>query len=162
VGGCLERLALVCLEQPAKAVRLLGAAEALGERAGGRLEPAGGRVGETAIASLRAAIGDEAFTAAWTAGRDLSAAAAVAEAAATEAADLASRGTPVTSRGTDFTPRERDVLRLLTEGYSNREIAEALFLSPRTVANHVTSILAKLESPSRTAAVVTAHRLGLA
>jgi predicted ATPase/DNA-binding CsgD family transcriptional regulator len=163
VVGCLERLALVCLEQPARAARLLGAAEALGERAGGRHDPTGEPVDEAAIASLRTALGEGAFAAAWAAGRALSAAAAVAEAAAIKPANQPTpRTTSVASRGAGLTPRELDVLRLLSEGYSNREIAGALSVSPRTVGNHVTSILAKLEAPSRTAAVVIAHRLGLA
>jgi DNA-binding NarL/FixJ family response regulator len=66
------------------------------------------------------------------------------------------------ARGTGLTPRELEILGLIVEGRANREIAEALFVSPRTVENHVTSILAKLGVPSRTAAVATARRLGLA
>jgi predicted ATPase/DNA-binding CsgD family transcriptional regulator len=55
-----------------------------------------------------------------------------------------------------------EVLRLLARGDSNREIGAALFISPRTVGVHVGSILAKLGVESRAAAVVVAHRLGLA
>jgi DNA-binding NarL/FixJ family response regulator len=55
-----------------------------------------------------------------------------------------------------------EILGLIVEGKSNREIGEALFVSPRTVDNHVSSILAKLEVPSRTAAVAAARRLDLA
>jgi DNA-binding NarL/FixJ family response regulator len=58
--------------------------------------------------------------------------------------------------------RERDVLRLLTEGRIDREIAEALSLSYRTVTTHVTAILTKLDVDSRTAAAVFAVRNGLA
>ncbi|MDP9366889.1 MAG: helix-turn-helix transcriptional regulator, partial [Chloroflexota bacterium] len=65
-------------------------------------------------------------------------------------------------RGTGLTPREVEVLRLLAEGHSNREIAETLFVSPRTVDNHVTAVLAKLEAKSRMAAVAAARRLGIA
>jgi DNA-binding CsgD family transcriptional regulator/tetratricopeptide (TPR) repeat protein len=57
-----------------------------------------------------------------------------------------------------LTPRERDVLRLLVEGRSDREIAAALSISPRTVMHHVTAILGKLEVPSRTAAATLAQR----
>ena len=47
-------------------------------------------------------------------------------------------------------------------GHSNREIGEALFISPRTVNFHVTNLLAKLELDSRTAAAAFAVRHGLA
>jgi predicted ATPase/DNA-binding CsgD family transcriptional regulator len=58
----------------------------------------------------------------------------------------------------ELTARERDVLRLLSEGCSDREIAEALFISPRTVGGHVTNLLAKLGVDSRTAAAAMAIR----
>jgi DNA-binding CsgD family transcriptional regulator/energy-coupling factor transporter ATP-binding protein EcfA2 len=57
-----------------------------------------------------------------------------------------------------LSPRELDVLRLLVEGKSDREIAAALFISPRTVMRHVSSILTKLDVPSRTAAAALALR----
>jgi DNA-binding NarL/FixJ family response regulator len=60
-----------------------------------------------------------------------------------------------------FTPRELDVLRLVADGRSDREIGESLFISHRTVATHVASILAKLDLPSRTAAAAYAIRHGL-
>jgi LuxR family transcriptional regulator, maltose regulon positive regulatory protein len=59
------------------------------------------------------------------------------------------------------TPREREVLRLLAEGLTNRQIAERLFVSPHTVHRHVTNILRKLDLPSRTAAAATAVQAGL-
>jgi DNA-binding NarL/FixJ family response regulator len=57
--------------------------------------------------------------------------------------------------------RERDVLRLIAHGHQNSEIAEILSISPRTVKNHVSSILAKLGLPSRLQAATYAVRLGL-
>jgi DNA-binding NarL/FixJ family response regulator len=60
-----------------------------------------------------------------------------------------------------LTVRELEVLRLLVEGLSDREIAERLFISPHTVMRHVSSILGKLEVPSRTAAATWAVRHGL-
>lgn len=53
------------------------------------------------------------------------------------------------------------MLRLIAEGHSDREIAAALFISPKTAGNHVTSILAKLGVSSRAAAVARAYRDGL-
>lgn len=59
-----------------------------------------------------------------------------------------------------LTPRELDVLALVADGFRDREIAVRLFVSPHTVANHMKSILIKLESPSRAAAVARALRAG--
>jgi DNA-binding NarL/FixJ family response regulator len=60
-----------------------------------------------------------------------------------------------------LTTRELDVLRLLTEGMSNRELAAALFISPSTAGVHVSRILAKLGVSRRTEAAAVAHRSGL-
>jgi DNA-binding NarL/FixJ family response regulator len=57
--------------------------------------------------------------------------------------------------------RELDVLRLVAGGYSNREIASALFLATGTVKNHVSNILLKLEVRDRTRAVLRAMELGI-
>ena len=61
----------------------------------------------------------------------------------------------------ELTPREREVLRLVTEGLTNRQIAERLVVSEHTVHRHVTNILRKLDLPSRTAAAALAARLSL-
>jgi DNA-binding NarL/FixJ family response regulator len=61
-----------------------------------------------------------------------------------------------------LTPREDQVLRLLVEGLSNKEIGAQLHLTEGTVKNYVSSILAKLHANDRTHAVVTALRHGLA
>jgi DNA-binding NarL/FixJ family response regulator len=59
------------------------------------------------------------------------------------------------------TRREQDVLRLLAEGLTNRQIAARLVISEHTVHRHVTNILRKLDLPSRTAAAAQAARSGL-
>lgn len=61
----------------------------------------------------------------------------------------------------NLSPRELDVLRLIASGKENAEIAEILKISPRTVKNHVSSILAKLGLPSRIQAATYAVRHGL-
>jgi DNA-binding CsgD family transcriptional regulator len=67
-----------------------------------------------------------------------------------------------TQRGpAGLTPRELEVLRLLVEGRSNRQIAEQLFISGKTASVHVTSILAKLGVHSRLEAAARARDLGL-
>ncbi|WP_093839466.1 helix-turn-helix transcriptional regulator [Streptomyces aidingensis] len=63
--------------------------------------------------------------------------------------------------GPGLTARERDVLSLVAAGRSNRQIAEELFISPKTVSVHVSNILAKLEVSGRGEAAALAHRLGL-
>ncbi|WP_067486803.1 response regulator [Actinomadura hibisca] len=60
-----------------------------------------------------------------------------------------------------LTPRELEVLRLVAEGMSNRQISKKLFLSETTIKTHLVHIYAKLDVDSRTAAVATATRRGL-
>ena len=60
-----------------------------------------------------------------------------------------------------LTPREYEVLRLVAQGRSNRDIADALFISVKTASVHVSNILGKLDVASRGEAAATAHRLAL-
>jgi NarL family two-component system response regulator LiaR len=62
----------------------------------------------------------------------------------------------------DLTERELEVLRLIAEGLNNREIAERLVISDKTVKSHVSSILGKLHLEDRTQAAIYALRHGLA
>jgi DNA-binding NarL/FixJ family response regulator len=57
--------------------------------------------------------------------------------------------------------REREVLVLLAQGASNRDIAEKLYITEGTVKNHVSSILTKLQAENRTRAADIARRYGL-
>ena len=61
----------------------------------------------------------------------------------------------------EITAREREVLRLLALGYANHEIADKLFITKRTVQNHVSSIYARLQLQSRAEAVLYAIRNGI-
>ena len=61
-----------------------------------------------------------------------------------------------------LSPRELDVLRLLPAGHTNQEIADILFLSPKTIENHIGRILAKTDLPNRAAAAAFAQRAGIA
>jgi DNA-binding CsgD family transcriptional regulator len=145
--------------EPERAGRLLGAVDALRERSGAHVFPTEGRRSERATAEARGALGDEAFTRAYAAGRAMTLEQAVAEA-------IALVGSPVADEGTaapqalrlGLTPREIDVLRLLVEGRSDREIAEALYISRHTAMKHVGNILGKLGVGSRTAAATLAHQ----
>jgi ATP/maltotriose-dependent transcriptional regulator MalT len=60
-----------------------------------------------------------------------------------------------------LTRRERDVLALVAQGRTNREIGEELFMAEKTASVHVSRILAKLDVRSRTEAAAVAHRLGI-
>ncbi|MDQ3540933.1 MAG: response regulator transcription factor [Chloroflexota bacterium] len=61
----------------------------------------------------------------------------------------------------ELTGREREILNLIAYGRSNAEIAQRLFLSPKTVANHVSNIFAKLQVADRAAAIIRAREAGL-
>ena len=68
---------------------------------------------------------------------------------------------PTPTEQLGLTPREAEVLALVAAGRSNRQIAEALFISPKTASVHVSNILAKLGVATRVEAAAVAHRLGL-
>lgn len=58
-----------------------------------------------------------------------------------------------------LTPRERQVLELIAQAKTNKQIAAALFISPITVGNHVGRIMSKMQVPNRTAAALAAATL---
>jgi DNA-binding NarL/FixJ family response regulator len=78
------------------------------------------------------------------------------------AAALLSDDAPAAGRGGTLTEREREVLGLIADGRSNREIARALHLSEKTVKTHVSNILLKLDLADRTQAALWAVRNGFA
>jgi DNA-binding NarL/FixJ family response regulator len=71
------------------------------------------------------------------------------------------RPEPGSGTTTDLSERELDVLRLLAAGKGNTEIAQELFISPKTVKNHIASILVKLQIENRIQAAVFAVRAGI-
>jgi DNA-binding NarL/FixJ family response regulator len=58
----------------------------------------------------------------------------------------------------ELTPREREILQLISQGSNNKEIAQSLYISEKTVKNHITSILGRLGLRDRTQAAVWLHR----
>ena len=73
---------------------------------------------------------------------------------------LSTRRVPDAAGG--LTGREVEVLELIATGKTNRQVAEALFISEKTVARHVSNIFTKLAVSSRSAATAYAYRHGLA
>jgi DNA-binding CsgD family transcriptional regulator len=144
--------------QHAAAVRLNTAAAQLP----GLFEPEA-RVVRRGLDLAREALGEAAFAAAREQGLRLSSPQAQDEIARllepVVEPDPAGVGTAV---GATLSPREREVLVLLAQGQTNKEIADALFISHRTATSHVGNILAKLDLNTRTAAVAWAIRHGLA
>jgi DNA-binding CsgD family transcriptional regulator len=67
----------------------------------------------------------------------------------------------VNARSTNLTSREVEILRLIAAGKTDREIANELFISIRTVGNHVKNILAKTDCANRTAAAIYAANHGV-
>ena len=93
--------------------------------------------------------------------RAIKAAAAGQVQLAPEAAARLVREVRAPERPETLTERETEVLQLLAEGASNKQIAAGLFIGEKTVKTHVSHILAKLGVPSRTAAALHAVRTGL-
>jgi LuxR family maltose regulon positive regulatory protein len=144
-----------------RARRLLEDAIDRFERSGGRFEAAQSRIElvTTLLALGRAADAEREGEAAVNQLRDLG-----AEHQADRVQRLlyeAIRSADAASTLPELTPREREVLRLVTEGLTNRQIAGRLVVSEHTVHRHVTNLLRKLDLPSRTAAAALAARLGL-
>ncbi|MGH2562792.1 MAG: LuxR C-terminal-related transcriptional regulator [Thermomicrobiales bacterium] len=165
VGCAFVGLATVAgaMGQPEQAARLLGAVEAVREEYGLALWSTEQAMAAVAMADARAALGEAAYTRAWDAGHALPLEDAVAEAlalAVDDAPSAASLPSPAAAFG--LTPREIEVLRLLVEGHTDREIAETLGIAYRTATNHVTNILTKFNVETRTQAATYAVRHGLA
>lgn len=71
------------------------------------------------------------------------------------------RGVPATGTVDELSPRELEVLGLVARGFSNRQIAESLFITEKTAGAHVSSILGKLQVANRGEAAVTALKSGI-
>ncbi len=127
-----------------EAVRLFGAADAVRQRFGIIRFKIYDSECNAAISMLREALGEKAFETAWTEGASLS---------RDEAIAYAQRGRGQRKRPSSgwasLTPTELDVVRLLSEGLANKEIADRLFISARTVQTHLTHVYAKLGLTSR-------------
>ena len=137
-----------------QAARLYGVADGLRAAAGAPLRPSVQAKYDELVAACRAALGSAAWEEAYACGRMVPLADAVAEGRAVLATDPSSTSIPGARAAAAYrlTPREFEVLRLLVLGRSDREIAERLFVSHRTVQDHVSHLLAKLGVANRTEA----------
>jgi DNA-binding CsgD family transcriptional regulator len=135
------------------AARLLGAAHAARQRMDAVRFKVWNAGYEASVAAVRDALGDKDFDSVWAEGAALS---------TEEAITYAQRGRGERKRPASgwasLTPTELDVVRLVSEGLGNKDIATRLFVSPRTVQTHLTHVYTKLGLTSRVQLVQEAAR----
>jgi predicted ATPase/class 3 adenylate cyclase/DNA-binding CsgD family transcriptional regulator len=161
IAFCLEGLAGVVVAQgePAWAVQLWGAAQALREAIGVPIPPVYHAEYEQMVATARTQLGEKAFATAWAQGRMMT-----PEQALTQQGPVMMLTAAPAESWTDLpapkaltypdglTAREVEVLRLVAQGLTNEQVAKELVISPRTVDTHLTSIYGKIGVSSRSAA----------
>jgi non-specific serine/threonine protein kinase len=151
VALCLDEVAALCRSRdPVAAARLLGAAEALREGIGAPLLGVEQEGFEQTREALRDSLPERALGIAWREGRRMTLDAAVEAAIVT-----------ATGRKNPLTPREQEVVRLIAQGVSNRQIAQRLRVTERTVVSHIEHIMNKLALNSRAEIAAWAVRAGL-
>lgn len=155
VGFCLLGLGKLAAAdgRPGAAARLLGATERLWKQNGDVLSRIDREEHDGCIAHVKAALGEAAFAAAWSAGRSQSLDEVLTEALSAAQPLPAPKANPF-----GLTPREREVLGRLAQRLTDAEIADALYISPHTVSTHVKRILAKLGAANRRDAAALAAR----
>jgi predicted ATPase/DNA-binding CsgD family transcriptional regulator len=159
IAQILEGCALIAATDGsvAHATLLLGAVSRLRDAIGIAAKADTDNFGERALQAAKAHLSAADLDNAWSRGRTLSPAEAIEIALKGLGDEPAVSSAPLLPHG-PLTPRELDVLRLLVEGKSDREIAADLFISHHTVMRHVSNILGKLGVESRTAAATYAMR----
>jgi predicted ATPase/DNA-binding CsgD family transcriptional regulator len=167
----IESIAVAALAvgEGTRAVRLGSAAAATrAETLHGRMHsPFSTATGRQAMAEARQRLGDAAFDAAWVEGQPLRLETAVTEARALAASLMAyqpapASPTPRTGSPGGLSEREAEVLRLVAQGRSNAEVADALYISRRTVDAHMRRIYDRLGLDTRVEAIRYAIEQGLA
>ena len=136
-----------------EAARLFGAAEAVRQRIGTVRLKIHDAAYVASVATVRDVMGDNDFECAWAEGAALS----IEETIAYAQRGRGERKRP-TSGWASLTPTEREVVRLVREGLTNKDIAARLFVSPRTVQTHLTHVYTKLGLTSRVHLVQEAAR----
>jgi non-specific serine/threonine protein kinase len=147
-------------DEHVRAARFIGVVQTLGAVLGSpALSPINRGVDERAAVIARRALGQPRFEREVALGRDLSLAAALAE--VLEMAPPVQDQPATDDLEINLSPREREVLTLLATGLTDRQIADALFISVRTAEGHVGRLIAKLGVQGRTAAVRAALDMGI-
>ena len=166
IAEALESIAALAATetQAERAVQLAGAAAGIREQVGAPLSPMGRAMLDRWLVPVRQALGAETTTEAWETGRGMADEQALDLAlAATEAPPTQSSRPPDRSaqQVARLSPREREVAALVAQGLSNRQIAQRLVVTERTVAAHIEHILNKLGFGSRTQIAVWISERGL-
>lgn len=141
-----------CQSQPDRAIRLAGAAAALRESIRAPLPRPLRTVLERWLEPARQTLSEEAYATAWVEGRAMGLEQAIAYALASPAgqnADITAEKPAIAAQRYVLTSREREVAILVARGWTNRQIAEELVISERTVEAHVANIFNKLGLASR-------------
>ena len=152
------------LDRAGSAVYLFGAAAALRAWLSTPVLVPDRAAYDRAIASARNTLGEPAYAEAWAAGEAATLDEAIAcanDLAAAAAAESIEQLTYKHNSGARLTPREREVLALLAESKTDKEIGAALFISHRTAMWHVANLIAKLGVATRGEAAEYAIRQGL-
>ena len=156
---CVDVLAAIAVErgQMERAVGLLALAQKLCDEAGCRLPPALASWHAEGLRTARAALGASTFLEVWAKSRQLP----LEEALAVAIGSAVPRRQRPADRSAELSARELEVVQLVVEGLSDRQIAVRLGISPRTVDNHLRHIFEKVGVSSRTALATWALRSAL-
>jgi DNA-binding CsgD family transcriptional regulator len=147
---------------PEEVARLIGAAEGIRDSLGSVWEMPERQVYERTLIDVQAKLGQQPWQRFQAGGRLLSAdVAATAALGMLESILVAGNQDKSPTADLGLTAREQDVLRLIAAGKSDREIADELFISPRTAQTHVSNLLGKLGVNKRSEAAVLAIRHNL-
>jgi non-specific serine/threonine protein kinase len=147
--------------QAEQSVRLAAATQAFSELVDVSPIPLAEKMLGDALAAVRTQLGEARYSAAWTEGRLLALDDAIAEALAVSNAPDPG-GSTTSGPLSTLSSREHDVLRLIIDGYTSKEIAQALAISVTTVERHITHVYEKLGVRSRAEATSYALRNGVA
>ncbi len=150
--------------QPKCAIQLAAAAASIREAIGDQPTPMLQAMVDEWLVPLKQAVGQDAFRSAWEAGRAMSFEQALELALAATQPPSTQPDQPLDGsrhHGMELSPREQQVAALLAQGLTNRQIAEQLVVTQRTVASHIEHILEKLGFASRHQVGVWADEHGL-